>query len=457
MTKITTTIITATVPIRMTHKAEQQLFDVSSSYQIIQNYYSKRLFESFGQQLPDNASFRRKPKTLKNGKVSPGYQKLKKTLDYEVRALPIVQGALLRTLAFQSVIARYATVNANKHTLKKPIHFKAIGFESDWRTGIKQTGKSIHGWAGKAHEFYQQDAYNEFSISYPGKQGEWINVKADIRPWQHDLLNRALKFSESKIYYSEYNKQWYMGIPVQIENNQPQDTFQTVVGMDLGINHMVTLTDTNNRNHFVRGHEIKEQKRKYILKKTELQKVGTRSAKRLIQKIGKREHRWQTDINHSVTRELINTYGENTLFILEDLSGRGLQKKLQHVQRHNRRLQKSWAYHQFKEQLTYKAALAGAELLFVDPKDTSTTCSKCGYCSKNNYSSKPNRMKCRSCQYEVNGDLNAARNILSRGLDKAVSKKLITANQFHYPTAKDGSVLDGILNQWTDKDIKKSS
>ncbi len=44
------------------------------------------------------------------------------------------------------------------------------------------------------------------------------------------------------------------------------------------------------------------------------------TVKRKIKSIGSRENRWMNDINHSITKALVDKYGENTLFVLEDLT-----------------------------------------------------------------------------------------------------------------------------------------
>lgn len=50
------------------------------------------------------------------------------------------------------------------------------------------------------------------------------------------------------------------------------------------------------------------------------------------------------------------------------------------------------------------------------PAYTSQTCSKCGHCAKENRESQAD-FECRQCHARMNADLNAANNILKRGLD----------------------------------------
>jgi hypothetical protein len=53
---------------------------------------------------------------------------------------------------------------------------------------------------------------------------------------------------------------------------------------------------------------------------------------------------------------------------------------------------------------------------FVNPAYTSQTCSECGYCDSRNRESQAD-FECKQCHMSMNADLNAARNILKRGLN----------------------------------------
>ena len=72
------------------------------------------------------------------------------------------------------------------------------------------------------------------------------------------------------------------------------------------------------------------------------------------------------------------------------------------------------------EKLEYKTRLTGRNrLIFVNPAYTSQTCSKCGHCAKENRESQAD-FECRQCHARMNADLNAARNILKRGLNHLI-------------------------------------
>ena len=67
-----------------------------------------------------------------------------------------------------------------------------------------------------------------------------------------------------------------------------------------------------------------------------------------------------------------------------------------------------------KQQLTYKAEWAGRRLVVVDPRHTSQTCSRCGVVDAAHRKGKG--YHCSFCGLSTDADVNAAVNILHRGL-----------------------------------------
>jgi putative transposase len=61
----------------------------------------------------------------------------------------------------------------------------------------------------------------------------------------------------------------------------------------------------------------------------------------------------------------------------------------------------------------YKAESAGREVIAVDPRNTSRTCSGCGHVSAGNRHGAV--FRCLGCGREANADVNAAENILGAG------------------------------------------
>ncbi|MCT0197785.1 transposase, partial [Lactobacillus helveticus] len=107
-------------------------------------------------------------------------------------------------------------------------------------------------------------------------------------------------------------------------------------------------------------------RRKYKRLRAQLQAKGTKSAKRRLKKIGQRENRWMSDVNHRLTKTLIDHYGSNTIYALEDLTDvRFATEKSPKDQRYEI---VSWAFYQFEQFLTYKANLNSSAVAKVPAK-----------------------------------------------------------------------------------------
>ena len=116
---------------------------------------------------------------------------------------------------------------------------------------------------------------------------------------------------------------------------------------------------------------------------------------------------------HNVSKELVV---EHDFIALEDLKVKNMSKKGKGSCKRglNRSiLESSWS--KFRETLSYKAKLADVSVVLVDPKYTSQTCNKCLHVARENRESQA-IFKCVSCGHLDNADVNAAKNILVRGL-----------------------------------------
>src|ERR1051326_5386001 len=117
------------------------------------------------------------------------------------------------------------------------------------------------------------------------------------------------------------------------------------------------------------------------------------------------------DFWHKLTRWLVHTYG---LIVLEDLS-------LDFMLR-NRHL--SLSAHDaglglFRQLLDDKAESAGCQTTTVHPANTSQLCSGCGDFVEKKLSVRTHRCPNPECLLELDRDVNAARNILTRALQSA--------------------------------------
>jgi putative transposase len=223
---------------------------------------------------------------------------------------------------------------------------------------------------------------------------------------------REYRQGESDLVYR--NGKWFLYATCDVPEPDLTDP-SGFLGVDLGIANIAT-TDDGTRHS---GKDLNRQRQRSRHLRRKLQAKGTKSAKRLLGKRSRKEARFAADVNHCIAKRIVTEAQRTGRGVaLEDLTGIRARVRLRKPQRVTLH---SWAFAQLGRFTAYKATLAGVPLVFVDPAYTSQMCSACGHISKKN---RPDQATfcCTSCGFAEHADVNAARNIASRGAaDWAVS------------------------------------
>lgn len=180
-----------------------------------------------------------------------------------------------------------------------------------------------------------------------------------------------------------------------------------VLGVDLGIVNLATDSDGVTFS----GEAIDRAQKRCDTIKAALQKCGTKSAKRHLKKIGRREARFRRDVNHCISKKIV-AKAKDTASIISLEKLKGIRKRIT-VRRAQRRRQHSWGFYQLKEFIIYKAAVAGVPVVGIDPAYTSQECPICHHIARSN---RPNRdsFVCGLCGFSGHADHIAAMNIAAR-------------------------------------------
>jgi IS605 OrfB family transposase len=192
---------------------------------------------------------------------------------------------------------------------------------------------------------------------------------------------------------------FYLHISITIpapEVKQPQGS----LGVDLGFNRVAVTSD----NKFHTAKNIRHKKACYKRTRRSLQANGGKSAKRALKRVSGRERRFVADTNHCVSKQIVaDAKANNQRIVLEDLNGIRQTGKAKCVH--------AWSFAQLQEMIGYKAAREGVEVVYIDPRYTSQTCSRCLHLGV-----RPNQssFQCRDCGYQINADLNGAKSIAAR-------------------------------------------
>lgn len=246
--------------------------------------------------------------------------------------------------------------------------------------------------------------------------GRLVKADYDVPPYFEQYFDGTWSFGTAKLV--SLNKEWYLHIPM---TKAIEDTFDPacpkhVVGIDRGLRYIANTYDEQGEVKFFSGEEILRKRDAFQAVRSELQSRGTKSAKRRLKKISGRENRWMADVNHQLSKTLVDTYGADTLFVIEDLTGVSFDEdNLSARTKDQRRETRSWAFYQLEMFLTYKAEAAGAQVIKVDPHYTSQRCPKCGRIRKENRNHEAHKYVCDACGFSANDDLVAAMNLYSLG------------------------------------------
>ena len=326
----------------------------------------------------------------------------------------------LTVSVMKTVTARYKTLK--EQLAKKPYKYKD---ENDTWQSIPRTLE----WLYKPIVFRRPQAdlvrnrdYNFINgkngtlLSLNTLEKERLHVQFDVPEYFEKYFDGSWKFGTGKLV--SVKGEWYFHIPMTKHINEEfsTDCVKHVVGIDRGLRFLLTSYDEKGRTHFVSGKEVMRKRDSFQRVRDELQAKGTRSAKRVLARISGRENRWMTDVNHRLSKALVDEYGAGTLFVLEDLSGVSFSEELlSNRSADGRRALRSWAFYQFEQFLSYKAVVIGASVVKVDPAFTSQRCPKCGRVRKGNRHHDCHEYVCDCCGYSSNDDRVGAMNIYFLG------------------------------------------
>ena len=292
---------------------------------------------------------------------------------------------------FKTVIARYKTILENQKEWIKP-SFKKPQYDLVWNRdySLTQNCFSVNTLAGRVKLPYFTKGMDKY--------------------FDHTVY----KFGTAKL-VNKHGK-YFLHIPVtyDIEDANLSDVCN-IVGIDRGINFVVATYDSKHKSGFVSGKTIKQKRAAYSKLRKELQMRQTPSARRRIKAIGQRENRWMQDVNHCVSKALVESNPKHTLFVLEDLTG--VRNATERVCTKNRYVSVSWSFYDLEQKLIYKAKQNQSTVIRVNPRYTSQCCPVCGHIEKANRNKKLHLFTCKNCGYKSNDDRIGAMNLYRMGIN----------------------------------------
>lgn len=269
-----------------------------------------------------------------------------------------------------------------------------------------------------AYKVGNKDTVRTFSrlgaFPYDNRLLSWKLDEQTVSIWTLDgrehmpflVGNRALELLQGKRGEADLcfvRGEFYLFVACEVETPEPID-IDGALGIDRGLRNIAVDSDGERHSG---AHMLSLRERRHRQRRR-LQSKGTKSAKRLLRHLSGKEKRMVRDINHQVSKQIVDkAQRTNRAIVLEDLSGiRGRAR----AGRQQRRKLHNWPFYQLRQFVEYKAKLAGVPVAYVDPAYTSQTCSECGHASRSNRKSRDD-FHCVSCGFSAPADHNAAINI----------------------------------------------
>ncbi|MHA1576894.1 MAG: RNA-guided endonuclease InsQ/TnpB family protein [Candidatus Thorarchaeota archaeon] len=185
------------------------------------------------------------------------------------------------------------------------------------------------------------------------------------------------------------------------------------IGVDLNTTgHVAVVANPRTGKILKLGKKAEHIHKKYREIRRKLQREGKY---RKVKQIKNRESRIVRELNHQISRKIIDTaFAENCGIRLEDLSGIRQSVKATKSFRYSLH---SWSFYQLKTMIEYKAKLLGVKVEYVNPAYTSQICSRCASLGKR----QGKEFKCPKCGHVDHADVNAAFNIAKASISTGQS------------------------------------
>jgi len=276
------------------------------------------------------------------------------------------------------------------------------GFEGYWNR--KRAGLKAHLPRFRGEDRYDSLTYPQFGFRV--KDGCLrLSKIGDVRVVQHRPVEGKVK--TLTITRSRAGK-WYAVFSCEVEA-KPIRNRLPVVGVDLGLNSLVALSD-GTLIEAPRSYRNAESRLRRVQRSLSRKRRGSRNrekARLRVASVCERVANQRRDYAYKTARSIVDRYER---VYVEDLKIANMVK--------DRRLGKSigdagWGM--LRNALTYMAKMSEGVMAFVNPRNTSQLCSRCGAYVEKSLSVRVHR--CPGCGLTIDRDVNAARNMLKRGLE----------------------------------------
>ena len=236
------------------------------------------------------------------------------------------------------------------------------------------------------------------------------------------IFDNIYGLADSQLQYIASKKKWFLLMCVDTPENKRELSEYTVIGVDMGINIPAYCAVNNSLDRASLGtrediinfrNGIRKQRRNMQMNLSVSGKGGQGYDRKMkaLDRLADKENAFVKNYNHKISKEIIKFAVKNKAkyINLELLEGFGKDEEGKSIDEY-KWLCSNWSYFQLKTLIEYKAKLEGITVRYVDPYQTSQTCSCCGHYEKGQRLTQE-KFICANCGEEMNADYNASKNI----------------------------------------------
>jgi len=269
---------------------------------------------------------------------------------------------------------------------------------------------------------------------------------------------------------------WYVSILVEYEREEPTDTLDSLtvlndgtivdrcgetlrsLAIDLGIAQTITLSD-GSVIQLPRMSDSEWRRLRRLGKRLARCQRGSRNRKKVRRNLQAFHAKIRRRRKNEIRKAAARLRRSCDLLILEELQVKNMVRSAAGTvdepgrnvagKRGLNRSMHDASFGMIRSEIEIKYLTTNGIVIAVPPQYTSRKCSCCGYISSDNRTSQA-RFKCVVCGHEANADVNAARNILTLGLDK------IRAEGHSAPACGDSGVIRSMKQETRNREILKA-
>ncbi len=274
---------------------------------------------------------------------------------------------------------------------------------------------------------YNRNSYNTTAVNGIYKNKKYCNIELDLEnkrvklpklKWVKIKGYRNLKKINGEIKNATISKEasgkYYVSILIEIDKKIEKVAPQSIVGIDLGVKKLLTLSDgtTYDNNKYILKYEKRIKRKQRELARKVKNSKNYYKCKRELAVLYSKLANSRKYYTHKITKEITDKYDIITCENLKtkEMIINGKENKL------SSKIQDA-TFSEILRQLSYKAKYKGKEFYQIDTYyPSSQICCRCTNQNKEYKDLTKREYQCIKCGQEIDRDLNASINIMFEGL-----------------------------------------